>query len=279
VKSVKGWYGCPLAVSPTVRAVTMMNMTCPDEYQLSLNNQAALHNIQALQTGNFIIQGYSGTSPFSGQLLLPGYHGSPGTAATTQLSTLAAVTSSQQQQQQQLNQQLSYPAPPVLDKTSVVPPPSAVSQAKKFRPPLKTASKSNKYIPKPIPHQLGNLKTYSNPDILICGNCRELFNDLVDMLDHKKNYCKMRFTCKCETGGVVHSSQSQCQNSISHNSGCDDGGGGGGQGKRVFLKCTHCKEVFPGAWDLMFHVQNAHSLNIYSLGENNKKMSSKEQQS
>ena len=49
----------------------------------------------------------------------------------------------------------------VVDKTSVVPPPSAVSQAKKFRPPLKTASKSNKYIPKPIPHQLGNLKTYS----------------------------------------------------------------------------------------------------------------------
>ena len=57
-----------------------------------------------------------------------------------------------------------------------------------------------------------------------------------------------------------------------YNLGCEDGGGGGGQGKRVFLKCTHCKEVFPGAWDLMFHVQNAHSLNIYSLGENNKKV-------
>jgi hypothetical protein len=27
-----------------------------------------------------------------------------------------------------------------------------------------------------------------NPDILICGNCRELFSDLVDMLDHKKHY-------------------------------------------------------------------------------------------
>ena len=37
-----------------------------------------------------------------------------------------------------------------------------------------------------------------NPDILICGNCRDLFDDVVDMLDHKKNYCKMRFTCKCE---------------------------------------------------------------------------------
>ena len=45
---------------------------------------------------------------------------------------------------------------------------------------------------------------------------------------------------------------------------------GGGRGKRVYLKCTHCKEVFQGAWDLMFHAQNAHSLNIYSLGENKK---------
>lgn len=37
-----------------------------------------------------------------------------------------------------------------------------------------------------------------NPDILICGNCRELFNDIVDMLEHKRIYCKMRFTCKCD---------------------------------------------------------------------------------
>ena len=37
-----------------------------------------------------------------------------------------------------------------------------------------------------------------NPDILICGNCRELFNDIVDLLEHKKIYCKMRFTCKCD---------------------------------------------------------------------------------
>ena len=42
-----------------------------------------------------------------------------------------------------------------------------------------------------------------NPDILICGNCRELFNDIVDMLEHKKIYCKMRFTCKCDEN--IHS--------------------------------------------------------------------------
>ena len=37
-----------------------------------------------------------------------------------------------------------------------------------------------------------------SPDILICGNCREMFTDLVDMIDHKKYYCKLRFTCKCD---------------------------------------------------------------------------------
>ena len=59
-----------------------------------------------------------------------------------------------------------------------------------------------------------------NPDILICGNCRELFSDLVDMLDHKKNYCKMRFTCKCETDGPSnHISEIQCQNTITNTSG------------------------------------------------------------
>ncbi|KAJ4438874.1 hypothetical protein ANN_14827 [Periplaneta americana] len=38
-----------------------------------------------------------------------------------------------------------------------------------------------------------------NPDILICGNCREMFTELQELLDHKKTYCKLRFTCKCHT--------------------------------------------------------------------------------
>jgi uncharacterized CHY-type Zn-finger protein len=37
-----------------------------------------------------------------------------------------------------------------------------------------------------------------NPDILICGNCREMFTELNDLLDHKRSYCKLRFTCKCQ---------------------------------------------------------------------------------
>jgi uncharacterized CHY-type Zn-finger protein len=38
-----------------------------------------------------------------------------------------------------------------------------------------------------------------NPDILICGNCREMFTELGELLEHKRNYCKLRFTCKCHT--------------------------------------------------------------------------------
>jgi hypothetical protein len=38
-----------------------------------------------------------------------------------------------------------------------------------------------------------------NQDILICGNCREMYTDLHDLLEHKKTYCKLRFTCKCDS--------------------------------------------------------------------------------
>ena len=63
-----------------------------------------------------------------------------------------------------------------------------------------------------------------SPDILICGNCREMFTDLVDMIDHKKYYCKLRFTCKCDMtqDGVDCINGAQC-------------GGGFGEGKGL---CT-----------------------------------------
>merc|ERR1719245_313836 len=158
----------------------------------------------------------------------------------------------------------SLPAPAALSTLS-----SGVSPAqnKKYRPP----HKSEKFTPKPIPPELGNLKTYSNPDILICGNCRELFNDIVDMLEHKKIYCKMRFTCKCDQN--QHADEpSKCgqkepdTSSSTNNKGFQEETS---QGKKVHLKCSQCKEVFGQAWDLMFHVQNAHGVNIYKLSDKN----------
>ena len=40
-------------------------------------------------------------------------------------------------------------------------------QSKKFRTPLKSALYSKLFVPKPIPEELGNLKTYSNMIIII----------------------------------------------------------------------------------------------------------------
>lgn len=34
-------------------------------------------------------------------------------------------------------------------------------------------------------------------DILICGNCRELFNDLEQLLEHRKTTCQLRVFCEC----------------------------------------------------------------------------------
>ncbi|XP_045117331.1 heterogeneous nuclear ribonucleoprotein C-like isoform X5 [Portunus trituberculatus] len=87
---------------------------------------------------------------------------------------------------------------------------------------------------------LEDLKTYSSPDILICGNCRELFSNLSDFIDHRRTYCKLRFTCKCS----------------SHN----------GTEESALLLCALCKENFASAWDLMVHAQAAHMVNIYQLG-------------
>ena len=35
------------------------------------------------------------------------------------------------------------------------------------------------------------------PDTLICGNCKEMFRSIIDIINHKRHYCKLRFACKC----------------------------------------------------------------------------------
>ncbi|XP_061395688.1 transcription factor mef2A [Musca vetustissima] len=90
----------------------------------------------------------------------------------------------------------------------------------------------------------GPFKVYSNPDTLICGNCRECFNELAELLDHKRTYCKLRFTCKCQdltmpTRNPVIGAK---------------------------LLCAVCKDAFTNPWDLMVHAQAAHMVNIYELG-------------
>lgn len=100
-----------------------------------------------------------------------------------------------------------------------------------------------------VPDQL---KLYSNPDILICGNCREMFTELQGLLDHKKEYCKLRFSCKCNNS-VKPNFNNNNKWPGNLNEGC------------ISLVCVQCKESFDSAWDLMVHAQSAHMMNVYQL--------------
>lgn len=93
---------------------------------------------------------------------------------------------------------------------------------------------------------LDSLKSYTSPDILICGNCRMVFSSLQTMVTHKRHYCKLRFTCKCEVEETSPQTVS-------------------GEGPPAFLQCSNCSMGFPDPWDLMEHVQEAHTMNIYQL--------------
>jgi len=228
-------------------------MSYQGSYELVVGQQQAFQNIQA---ENFIQSLYSSPPQPGGQLLYPGLHSLPNGVVSNLVHPASHLPSLLQSQRIPTTTSLT-----TKNTTTLQP------QTKKFRAP----QKSPKYIPKPIPVELGSLKTYSNPDILICGNCRELFDDLVDMLDHKKNYCKMRFTCKCEEK-EDGCSEKECgrikELPSSQSPECDMTRS---KGKRVCLRCCQCKETFTGAWDLMFHVQNAHGINIYNLDDKEKK--------
>jgi hypothetical protein len=109
-----------------------------------------------------------------------------------------------------------------------------------------------------------------NPDILICGNCREMFSELSDLLDHKRSYCKLRFTCKCQEQlpTIINSKTSRdsattlqplnVRSSLSF-------------AENLYpsskLLCVVCKDSFSNPWDLMVHAQAAHMVNIYEIGE------------
>ncbi|XP_071050595.1 heterogeneous nuclear ribonucleoprotein C [Onthophagus taurus] len=126
-------------------------------------------------------------------------------------------------------------------------PPRLVPPLKRQRLMTSTArNKTNQSTKANVTPPLDQLKVYSNPDILICGNCREMFTDLHELVDHKKTYCKLRFTCKCDTFNKSKSTP-------------DDN-------SSASLLCVQCKDAFQNAWDLMVHAQAAHMLNIYELG-------------
>jgi len=218
-------------------------MNYESSYELLISQQQEYQKIQA---DNLLKSLYYGQLQSNGQVLYPSFQPLPHSDATTT--------------------QIFQQAPSI--NTHVPTPISTSPVPKNFCP----QQKSSKYIPKPIPLELGNLKTYSNPDILICGNCRDLFDDVVDMLDHKKNYCKMRFTCKCEDKEEQGSGQGNVgQRSVACLHSSVSGKKSSSEGLRVCLQCSRCEKTYTGAWHLMFHVQSAHGINIYALSDKSKK--------
>ena len=118
---------------------------------------------------------FHGTPLFSNRIILPPFPGSSqplisntpplinnnapqNLTSTSLLSSQQLINPSTTQQHQLFFQQSQ--ASSALDKNASLLS-TAAQQAKKFRPFNKQPGKSNKYIPKPIPSELGNLKTYS----------------------------------------------------------------------------------------------------------------------
>lgn len=108
-----------------------------------------------------------------------------------------------------------------------------------------------------------------NPDILICGNCREMFSELSDLLDHKRSYCKLRFTCKCQDQlpTIINSKSKTNFTHKSHNNLIYDFLFTESMYPSSKLLCVVCKDSFMSPWDLMVHAQAAHMVNIYEIGE------------
>lgn len=142
-----------------------------------------------------------------------------------------------------------------------------------------------------------------NPDVLICGNCRECFSEISELLDHKRTYCKLRFACKCQqsngncaSGAVTTPTTTTAAPAEPSSVSTSKEGIAGGPDTDIDLcgnlivfaevpsssssspltatasarlLCVVCKSVFQSPWDLMVHVQASHMINIYELGTSN----------
>ncbi|KAF7260710.1 hypothetical protein EG68_01640 [Paragonimus skrjabini miyazakii] len=79
----------------------------------------------------------------------------------------------------------------------------------------------------------------SAEDILICGSCRRLFDQVDELISHKMAGCSLSHatcqSCRCRSGEPEN------------------------------LECAYCGAGFHSAWKLMHHCHNDHGLTIYTL--------------
>lgn len=99
-----------------------------------------------------------------------------------------------------------------------------------------------------------------------------MFSELSDLLDHKRSYCKLRFTCKCQDQlpTVVNSKEKKLDTVArpqTNNDFCFLVYAENLLYPSSKLLCVACKDSFSNPWDLMQHAQAAHMVNIYEIGE------------
>lgn len=91
-----------------------------------------------------------------------------------------------------------------------------------------------------------DLYHYSDPDVLICGNCKQMFPSLDALILHKKKKCILKFQCKCEEKAREPSS----------------------------FQCATCDSTFTSCWELCKHCQTEHQLQLYKETEEIKSLQS-----
>ncbi|XP_054724959.1 heterogeneous nuclear ribonucleoprotein C-like isoform X2 [Uloborus diversus] len=89
---------------------------------------------------------------------------------------------------------------------------------------------------------IDSLYNNGEPDILICGNCKEVFPGIHKLIEHKKQSCKLRFTCRCQ-----HTSSPP--------------------GAPMMPVCAQCQSRQNTWWDLIQHFQTAHNAILYLKDE------------
>ncbi|XP_023221948.1 uncharacterized RNA-binding protein C3H8.09c-like [Centruroides sculpturatus] len=110
-----------------------------------------------------------------------------------------------------------------------------VSPAKRLKS-EKAAKKKGKLVLSTL-----HRSTYNNPDILICGNCKELFDGIQAFFEHKKQNCKLRFSCKCEKESSTDAP--------------------------TVPVCMKCETKCSNWWDLVQHAEIEHNLVLYRKQE------------
>lgn len=80
----------------------------------------------------------------------------------------------------------------------------------------------------------------TDSDILICGTCREVFPTLQKLMEHKRQRCRLRFTCRCQPNSITGDSP-DCPAPV----------------------CAQCLYRCASWWQLVCHMESTHGLTLY----------------